>query len=132
MASLFLNQTDFQVMFSPLKIMNISKLLRYLEFSFLSSYCFIFKFSKNQKINFYLLILREPLFVEFKINQTYSTLLLIKIKKFFFGSHKEFQNCMSCSIFSFSDICSKILKSFIFRFYLSLGRFELVLFYYFL
>ena len=78
MASFFLNQTDFQVIFSPLKVMNISKLSRYLEFSFLSRYNYIFKFSKNQKINFYLLILREPLFVELKINQIYSITLRIE------------------------------------------------------
>ncbi len=31
-----------------------------------------------------------------------NTMLLFKIKKFFFGSHNEFRNCMSVSIFSFS------------------------------
>ena len=78
MASFFLNQTDFQVILSPLKVANILQIFRYLEFSFLSRYFYIFKFSKNQKINFYLLILREPLFVELKINQIYSIQLRIE------------------------------------------------------
>ncbi len=98
MASFFLNQTDFQVIFAPLKVMNISKLLIYLDFSFLSRYYYIFKFSKNVKINFYLLILIEPLFVELKINQIYNIQLrietlccyLIKIKKFFLDLTKSF------------------------------------------
>jgi hypothetical protein len=52
------NRTNFQVIFKLFSVKNLSKIFRYSEFS---KYFFLFKFSKNQSINFYLLILIDPL-----------------------------------------------------------------------
>jgi hypothetical protein len=66
MASFFFNRTDFQVIFLPIEVVNFSKFLRYSESSIFSKYFFLFSVSKNQKVNFYLLILIDPLFGEFQ------------------------------------------------------------------
>ncbi len=62
MASLFFNRTDFQVIFKLFNDKNLSKSLQYSKSSIFSKYFFLFKFSKNQSVDFYLLILIDPIF----------------------------------------------------------------------